>query len=288
MSGFDVTVESIADQLTAVNALVTEAEKVRGNAAKVLAEAGAEALAVDVTIPASTMPAMGKENFSITKPKDEDGKVTPHVTFQLVDLAIFAKSISEWAENLFDEQRSTILKGKATGDSEAALEERYGKAVKMLEAMLTVGGPDAMGVLELTDVEKVRAEVKPFRKRGGARKSTSASPTATPSRKAGSKFARYYRKFEDGSVKDQPDSQNLLSSVAWYHGADLMGIPGEGPKYDGKGVPVEDLEAHLRKNGIDSPQGKPWEYKSTTGVIYGMRTDDGNPAEASEDVAEEE
>lgn len=121
------------------------------------------------------------------------------------------------------------------------------------------GNPPATPNLDLINGETIT----PTRKARGTRKAGAAKATA----KAGPAVRLYH----DG--KPMPDSQNKLSSVAYYHTKDVA-----------KGKPrvgTDDLRAILAKAGIADPEHTAWSHTLANGVVLSSVVEGATAAVAS-------
>jgi hypothetical protein len=119
------------------------------------------------------------------------------------------------------------------------------------EAETSAGVPDLMAALEAS---LARLGVTPAPE-------TAALETAEPAEPV---RVRY---LHDG--QPMPDSQNKLSSVAWYHTRNV--VAGQ------RRIPAGDLAALLAKAGVADPKQPGWSVKLPNGVEISAVVDDGAP-----------
>lgn len=233
----ELTREYLDGELTKLSALVDSIKVKQGSANQRLHDATLEALGTEITVDGDAAPKFGLDS------------VNGQVVINLGYLAQYVKDVSEWAENVRDETVRGILKAQGNEDNLSALREQYVKQTEVVKALLVI--LPTVGV----DVSEV---VLPQLRAG-----RSASPTK---RTLGKRFAHFYRILPDGERRDQSDKQNSLSSMAWYYGEKITGI---GSANQGKGCSAAELDSFLRKQGIDSPNGKSWTFV-VDNVTYGM------------------
>lgn len=238
-------------QVIALQALVDSVKAQQGSAAKRIHDATLNALGEDVNFDQEDIPT----------PFNAHGRSGSYSQgASLGDIAVYVQELNDWAEQLRDETVRVILKASGNSDNVTALKAQYADKRTLVEAMITLC--KAQG-FDVSDV------VVPALRVGRPVGSTNAP------NKPGSKFAHFYR-VVNGERIEQSEMQNSLSSFAWYYGAKVTETTGSANK--GKGVPVSELDAYLRKNGVESPMGKPWTIERD-GVTYGMSTTE--PEEAS-------
>lgn len=243
---------TIEAEIVQLQALVDSIKERRGTAAKKLQDATLTALDMSVSFNDSDTDAFTDKYIEAV-----DGIGDGKSAVKLSDLAEYVQALNEWAEQLAHEAVTSILKANGQADNTAALKEQYDAKRTMIEAMVT------LCVAQKIDVSGI---VIPHLRAG--------RPPGTTTRKPGSKWAHFYR-IVDGVRKDQSDSQNTLSSFAFYHGAKMTGSD--------ERVSTADLTAFLKTQGVDSPMGKPWSIE-VDGVTYGMDVE----SEATADTASEE
>lgn len=244
--------DAIEAEIVQLQALVSAIKEQRGSASKRLRDAIDQALTEDVEFDATDagFPQLNWEAF-------EDSGDRVHVQGPLVEIATYVESINEWADQLRDEAVSLILKDQASVNNLDALKEQYHAKRTMVEAMIT-----------LCKAQKIDVDGLAVPAIGGGR--PAGSKNSNTPRKPGSKWSRFYR-VVNGERKDQSDSQNTLSSFAYYHGAKLMQVD-ERPS-------TAALTEYLRKQlGIDSPIGKSW-FFTVDDIGYGNEVSDGNNEE---------
>lgn len=228
-------------EIVQLSALVTAIKGQQGSAAKRHEAATLEALGTDVLVEDVSV-------FSIPGPQlPNEGAVT----MSLARIAKYVADLNSWAEQAANEAVTVILKGQNDEGKLDALREQYKAKRELCEAYVTV----------LTSMKIDVSDVEIPMLRGSTGPRTSSAKTSK---------GRWYR-IVKGMRKDQPDSQNTISSFAYYHGAALVGTPGEGSTANGKGVPTDVLEKWLTKNVTEgaSPIGRSWSVE-VDGVTYGM------------------
>lgn len=231
--------EAIEAEVVTLQALVDSIKEKRGNAAKRLQEATEQALTETVTFDAEQLPSWGES-------VEFNGK---EATATLVDIAVYVQELDTWADQLRNEAVTAILKANGATDNVEALKAQYDSKRQLVEAMIVLCKAQSI------DVEGI---VIPALRVG-------RPPGSTNTRKSGSKYGHFYR-VVDGVRKDQPESQDVLSSFTYYHGAKLM-QQDERPSTD-------QLTSYLKTHGVDSPMGKAWSLDVIDAdgktVTYGM------------------
>ena len=186
----------------------------------------------------------------------------PTLTVKASDTIEAAEAaIEDWKSTLtqrIDEAVTGLLKAKAT-DTETgltALRETFkakheaATAMKSVMVGLNIAGAEAVEIPSL--------------------KGTGRIGTGT-TRTAGSKAQDFYT-IRNGVRSSMAPSQNKLSSLAWYHGAEI-GVPDcTGNK--SKGCPSSDLVAFLKAKGVDVSGGKAWSFKVSETFTVGMDVED--------------
>lgn len=232
--GYQLTRAALDTEMVALKALVDSIKEATGNQAKRLSEATEQALGVAVNV--SERPTFDVEDGG------EGGAV--------VDLAVVAQyvvDLNSWADQLRNETVTGILNATGGPIDLDALKTAYADKRTMVEALITVLRQTGIDSCEGVEIPGLRA----------------GRPVGSTNRKAGSKFAHFYRVLADGEKRGQSAQQDTYSSFAYYHSAKMMG---------GDRVGVDQLTAWLKaEHDIDSPMGKPWSVV-VDGVTYGMET----------------
>lgn len=238
-----LTQEGVDEEFAKLDALVAQLKKKAGSASQRKAEAKMAIMGGSVEVEEADIEVLRKlvNVYDLTS----SGKALVN----LGDLAVSVCDALSWANQVGDEAVTAYLKAQGSDEDLTALKKAYEDQKTRCEALLTVAAV-IPGLDELVK-GKVIPTVRAPRSTGG-------------SKPAGSSFGHFYRILPSGEKKYQSGGQDKLSSMAWYFGALMVGKPGEGDRYDGKGIGVGELEAFLRANVTDSPIGKPWEYVVST------------------------
>lgn len=247
--------KAIEAEVVQLQALVDSIKEKRGSAAVRTRNATLQALGETVDFEWDNMPKFSTEII----PLDQSGD---NVRVGLGDIAQYVANVTEWAEQLRDEVVTSILKSNGQSDNVAALKEQYVAKRTLIEAMVTLCQAQGIAVDDI----KIPSV-------GGGR--PPGSTNVMKSKGTSSKFARYFRIIDD-EKKYQADSQNTLSSFAYYHGHKVMQCDPH--------VSTADFTKWLNDHGVDSPMGKPWSIE-VENVTYGMETTDNND---TPEVSEEE
>lgn len=256
---------SIVAAISEAQALADAIAAKKGSAQKRLADATLTALGHTVSVDLVDVPTMPKSAVSVST-TERDGEKVKVAAVQLGELSKFLVDITSWAEQMRNEAVKTVLDSQAGGDDVDALTTLFEAKVKMVKAMLEIAE-------QLSD-EDVSDLAVPTLRRGRA---SSGGPS-----KGNTKRQLFYRVKTDGSRHNVGASQNTASSFAFYHGAAIVGSPGEGATNKGKGVPIDQLENFLKLNIEGFSWAKPWAIEAD-GVTYGM-----DVVDSGDDDTEEE
>lgn len=244
----ELTREYLDGEVAKLTALADSVKSKAGSAAKRQQEATDQAMGVDVTFSAEdTLPTLATVGALLLDPAAEGKQYLP---INLGELATAVQALDEWAAQVANEAVTAILKAQGDDSTLDTMRAQYAKQKEVVEALLVV-------FAATTDIDVSDITLPTLR---------AARATSTP-RRQGTKRGHFYRVI-DGEKRYQSDNQDTQSSVAWYFGAVITEQTGKGSTNNGKGVPVNELEAYLRKHVTDSPLGKPWEVERE-GVVFG-------------------
>lgn len=228
---------AFTEHVSELQAIVDQVKDVRGTASARKAAALSDALTQD-------LPEGFKGLGFIGRPTDGKAKT-------LGQFAEFVALVNETADQIRDEMVTGILKANSpdTGTLDA-LKAQYAEKRALVDAMVTLMGAQGIDVSDVT----IPALSK------------SAGSASTTTRTVSTSGMHYYREI-DGVRHDQSDTQDKLSSMAWYYGVKITG-DSSNTTNKGVGVPASVLSEFLLANGIESLT-KPWTYE-VDGVTYGM------------------
>lgn len=249
----EAMLKSSLEEISSIDARLVE---LAGNAAKVLAEATTAVGTVQAPFPTEAMSAL----VTIITGSDAEAPVITDDSCRLLELAASLTRAS--VKQATDEAvKAWIAEHKQdTGEGREALLVKRASAVELVGATATMA--KSLG-LELT------FEIP----------STPKSGKSGPSVKVSG--AQYFRTV-NGETTDQPASQNSVSSLAYYHGAKVMGQDNR-PSTD-------EFVKWAAEQGVDVKQATGWTLEGKD-VTVGMRVvapEATTTTEAAEQVVEGE